>query len=234
MISEIKKRLKENKTIVEIYMKLYGRKKEQRRVQVAKETLQNEGFAYMQRVEQALEKTNARFFVNFGTLMGILRSGKFISWDNDLDYGIYIDDSFSWIDLEKTMAGIGMKLARQFGHNGIVTEQTYKTDKLTVDFFAHVEDENNSYEYVYFWKKDYDYKSPNDTHVCRLKMYKFSGTEKREIKDAGIIFTAPNEAEKYLASIYTENWRIPDPNWVSSKGPAWNELPDTIGHAEYF
>ena len=215
-------------------MKLYGHKKEVRRVALAKETLQNEGFEYLKKIEEALGKANARFFVNFGSLLGLLRSGEFISWDNDIDYGIYIDDSFTWEDLGKTMNSIGMTLARQFSHDGMITEQTYKTDKLTVDFFAHSEDDDNSFEYVYFKKKDYDYESLDDAHVCRLKMYKFPGITRRKIANKDIEISVPVDAEEYLASIYREDWMVPNPNWVSAEGPAWNELEGVIGHGEFF
>ena len=234
MLSRIKKILKHNKLIVAIYMKVYGPKKEVKRVKIAKETLHKEGFRYLGEIEEVLSKANAKFFVNFGSLLGLLRSGDFISWDNDIDYGIYINQSFSWDDLAKAMNSIGMTLARQFSYNGMVTEQTYKTEKMTVDFFAHFEDDHHSYEYVYFWKKDYKYKSLDDASVCRLCMYKFEGTQKIEIKEKGIIISVPVNAEKYLASIYTDDWRTPNPNWISEKGPAWNELPDEIGHAEYY
>lgn len=234
MISAIKRKLKDNKLIVAVYMKLYGHKKEIERIKVAKETLQNEGLQYLSRIEEVLTKENAKYFVNFGSLLGLLRSGNFISWDTDIDFGIYIDKNFSWSDLETAMNQIGMTLARQFSHNGMVTEQTYKTSKLSVDFFVHVEDEQFSYEYGYFWKKDYRYHSLNDAHVCMFKMYKFPGITKVRIKEKGIEFSAPVNADKYLASIYTEDWKKPNPNWVAEKGPAWNELQNTIGHAEFF
>lgn len=234
MMTSIKNKLKQNKLIVAIYMKLYGHKKEVRRVQIAKDTLRNEGFDYLVMIEDALTNAGARYFVNFGSLLGLLRSGEFISWDFDIDYGIYIDDSFSWEDLRKAMNGIGMTLARQFSFDGLVTEQTYKTEKLTIDFFAHSEDENNSYEYVYFKKKEYKYDSLDDAHVCRLKMYKFPGITKRKITNRDIDISVPVDAEKYLASIYREDWMIPNPNWISAEGPAWNELDNVIGHGEFF
>lgn len=235
MFLNLKNMLKENKVIVNIYMKLYGRKKEEKRLKLANETLHNEGFQYLETIEKCLTKAKARYFVNFGTLLGLLRSGSFISWDTDLDYGIYIDNSFTWSDLEKAMQKIGMTLAHQFSFRGMITEQTYKTDKLSVDFFAHMEDRDFSYEYVYFWKKDYPYKSPNETHVSQLKMYKFTGLEKRKVSDQiAVEITVPAEAEQYLASIYTANWREPDPNWISAKGPAWNELQNEIGTAKYY
>ena len=235
MLLRLKNMLKENKAIVNLYMKLYGNKKEARRIRLANETLQTDGFQYLDMIEKCLTDAGARYFVNFGTLLGLLRSGSFISWDNDLDYGIYIDDSFTWADLGKAMGKMEMKLAHQFSHDGTITEQTYKSDRLSVDFFAHTEDQEHSYEYVYFWKKGFSYSSPNETHVCRLKMFRFAGVEKRKISGKTTVeITVPVEAEKYLASIYTEGWRQPDPNWVSANGPAWNELKDARGKAEYF
>ena len=125
-----------------------------------------------------------------------------------------------------------MVLTRQFSHAGVITEQTYKSDKLTVDFFMHTEDDYNAYEYVYFRKKGFKYKSLYDYHVALLKMYKFPEIKKTDIN--GVELSVPREANKYLSSIYTKNWKIPDPDWVSEKGPAWNEIPGIIGLVEYF
>ena len=65
-------------------------------------------------------------------------------------------------------------------------------------------------------------------------MYKFPGITKRKITNRDIDISVPVDAEKYLASIYREDWMIPNPNWISAEGPAWNELDNVIGHGEFF
>ena len=62
-------------------------------------------------------------------------------------------------------------------------------------------------------------------------MYKFDSVKTMKIND--MIVHVPNEPEKYLASIYTENWRVPDPNWKSELGPSWNELQNKFAIVEY-
>lgn len=230
-MSKLKNKLKEYKMIYKIYMFLYGERKEKKRIAMAKDELQKNGFNYVKIIEEALDRSGAKFFLDFGSLLGIIRDGSFMSWDMDIDYGIYINADYTWSDLEKTMYNINFSKVRQFTHNGQITEQTYGTGLLTIDFFKHCEDVNNSYEYLYFKKEGFEYKSLFDFHVSKLKLYKFSDIKKITIN--GVEVSVPNEIDKYLASIYTENWRVPDTNWSHANGCAWHELPDVIGTAEF-
>lgn len=231
-LQKIKNFFKNNQVLYKIYGALYGNRKYAIEREFARIELHKNGMKYINNIEKALSKLNLVYFLNFGSLLGLLRSGKFIKWDNDLDYGIFVNKDFSWKNLEKAMNSCDMKLIRQFKYNGKITEQAYKSKFLTIDFFGHYEDNNNSYEYLYFRKKSYKYESQFDLHVYIFKMYKFSGVTKTTIN--GVTCTIPLDADKYLASIYTENWKMPDPNWTLEKSPARNEIPDVIAKVEFF
>ena len=43
--------------------------------------------------KEILEKNQCRYFLDSGTLLGAVREGKFIEWDNDIDLGV-VDFSF--------------------------------------------------------------------------------------------------------------------------------------------
>jgi len=48
----------------------------------------NELFDLLQQVKEALDQHNIEFWLDCGTLLGAVREGKFLSWENDLDFGV--------------------------------------------------------------------------------------------------------------------------------------------------
>lgn len=229
---KIKEQIKKNRMIAAIYAKLIGNKKVMRIEAGKKDALQRIGFIMLNELDQALTKRGAKYFLSSGSLLGVVRDGAFMKHDDDLDVCIYIDESFTWDDLEDIMKKIGMKKTRQFTYDGKIHEQTYAKDKLLIDFFGCWEDEDYLNIYVFFRKKDYDYSSSSQSHVSRLMLYKPDGLDKITINNA--TFNIPRDADKFLESLYTSNWRVPDPNWSMFDIPAWHELEGEIAHGEYF
>ena len=231
-LSEIKFKLKKIKPLDEIYQALIGKPKLKRICEQKRQALQahsEETFAFFEKV---LSGNNIKYFLNFGSLLGIIRDGKVMDYDLDIDYGIFISRDEDWDKLEKVLTENGAKKERQFMLDDHITDQTYEYMGVSVDFFGHYTDGNYSYEYTYVIKHDCSYSSENEMSAILLKMYNFVGIKKMKFGDT--VVSVPDEPEKYLASIYTENWRIPDPNWISENGPAWNELPDKRGFKQKF
>lgn len=187
--------------------------------------LKKDGIKYIMEIDKILEKTSACFFVDAGTLLGIVRNKSLISWDLDIDFGIFIDDNFSWDDLEKSLKKGGFVLDHQYRFKGKITEQTYRRGKVFVDFFGHFSDESNSYFYAFYCKNGFWYENPNQLHTWMFKTVKISGTKKLEL-DNGYVHV-PNETEEYLAGHYGKDWRTPNPNWVSGSDPDCITLGDS-------
>lgn len=229
---EVKSRVKNIPFIGETYAKWIGNRKIQKIEEAKRRALRENGLKTVEEIEASLESCGVKYFLDFGSLLGMIREQKFMEHDNDIDYGIYIDNSFSWDMLEDILVRQGMKQVKQYRYKGLIMEQTYKNRDLSVDFFLHWREGGYDNTYVFFKKKGFTYKSPNDYHVSQLKMYDFKHIKSVSISD--ISFNIPCEPEKYLASVYTEQWRIPDPNWVSEKGPAWNELSGEFAQREIY
>lgn len=229
---EIKAKIKSISFIRNTYDKVYGNKKVMKIQEKKREALHKKGYDLAEKIEGVLSKCDVTFFMDFGNLLGVVRSGHFISHDFDMDYGIYITEQFTWDNLGAELEKIGLKKICQFTVNGEIIEQTFAAGELTVDFFNHFDDEKNCIAYEFFRKKDEVYQSVYERSVAEYKMYKFNGTKKHHA--AGKVFTIPNEPEKYLESIYTENWRISNPEWTPEQSPAWNIRDDLIGILEEF
>lgn len=192
--------------------------------------LHNNGVEIINSVENALTDYNLVFFADYGTLLGIIREHDFIKWDNDLDYGIIVDENFDWKNFEKHMNKYGFNKIREFSLIEKTKEQTYRKGKsvLTVDFFAKIYENNDFVTYGFFKKKNYKYNSEQDYHVKRAKCTKVKNTKR--VPFLGTYVTIPNNSEEYLTSIYTKNWRTPDPKWDDNANERKvEEIPNIMG-----
>ena len=222
--TKIGKMIINNKFLFFIYKATMGRLLRSIRLKKRSRDVKENGILRIMEIEQLLEKTPAVFFVDCGTLLGCVRDHKLIKWDYDVDFGIYISDIFGWKELEIEMKKIGFDLHHQFCFQGQVTEQTYKKNTMMIDFFGHFDDGDNTCYYSYYRLEDYKYTSENEMSVLKFKTVKLTGIKKIEIE--GGYVHIPNEAEEYLAGLYGETWRIPDPNWKGGSGPACIHLSD--------
>lgn len=178
---------------------------------VKQDMLQDEGLDLIKSVENTLKNSNYIYFADYGTLLGIIRDHAFISWDNDVDYGLLIDDSFDWNQFEKHMNQYGFKKIREFIFQGKISEQTYSLGSLSVDFFGHFTKGDKTFAHSFFRQEDYIYHSKDEFHV-RLSEY-VKLTDTKIVDFLGTTVHVPVNSEEYLESIYTKTWRIPNPKW---------------------
>ncbi len=181
-----------------------------------KKAIKNDGFASIIEIDKTLSAANCVHFVDFGTLLGFVREGKLLAWDFDVDFGIKTGDGFTWQDLRKLMNSISFSLVKQFSFRGVVTEQTYARNGVFVDFFCHFDSDSSSCYYVYFYDKDQEEES-TDLKVKVTTTVSLSETTELPIE--GGVVSVPKEYEQYLADVYGENWRIPDPDWKPAAKP---------------
>lgn len=231
-IAELKKRIKSIPGVELIYNAVYGNRKVKRINEQQRELLQSEGKKLVEAIEKALSQQSVKYYLDFGSLLGMIRDKKFMDYDNDIDYSIYIGEGFSWTDLENVMQGIGLKKYRQYKYKNQIVEQTYSFGKLTVDFFSHHDDEKNSIIYWFFRDKEKKYHSLDERSVAEDRYFKVDKTKSVTIN--GLTVTVPVEYDAYLSSIYTKNWRIPDPNWDPKDGPDTRILEGEVGIREDF
>lgn len=183
------------------------------------------GMDLVMEVERIMEKTPAFYFVDAGTLLGLVRDGKLISWDLDIDFGIFANEKYSWLDLERTLGEAGFELIHQFKFRERIAEQTYQRKNVSIDFFGHYSDDNNSYFSSFYIKQGFAYKDDTQRHVRLFTNVKISGTQKYKIGNDYV--HVPVEYEEYLSEHYGQNWRIPNPNWVSDSDPDCTLLGDS-------
>ena len=215
--------LKHNKLVYSIYCKL-NEKRWKKNAEKTKNALAEQGMQVVAEVEEALAGQNVMYFLACGNLLGLERDGHFIRHDNDLDYSIFISDAFTWEMLEECMTKAGYKKIRQYSLGGEISEQTYRRDVLTVDFFGCHNEGEYTVSHDFFREEDYNYASKEEMHVLESRYPKVDAVKKKMYGDVEI--TVPADPIRYLEGYYTEKWRTPDPNWCERTAPGRRVLEE--------
>ena len=218
--------LKHNR-LLNAYRNTFGKLKTKYYFDAQKKALQRNGNLLMQKIDSALEDKGARFFIDCGTLLGMVRDQKLIAHDRDMDYGIYFDDKFTKEMLDEAMLSIGMKKHREFYFRGRPVEVSYSNGLTNIDFFDHIEDDEFSKVYAFY--RDVEKKYPSDKHYSVLEMRRKLITGISRVNISGMDVNIPENAEEYLESAYTENWRIPDPTWSYFSEPGMHRIENEFG-----
>ncbi|MDO5728178.1 MAG: LicD family protein [Actinomycetaceae bacterium] len=226
-VAKVKAVFRENRLTGGVYERLYGVYYHKIRPRFISRQLRRRGPDVLRKLCADLESAPMPVFAVYGTLLGFMREGRFISFDNDLDFGVLGKDKKDLQDLFKWMKSRGYHLTHFFTIDGDMLEFSIEIDDVSIDFFWFGEWKDQGFgSFVFF--KDSNESVEDLTHrVSFLKCSPIQSISTRET--FGIDVPIPSEPERFLEDIFTENWRIPDPHWVSENGPAWNELRDTEG-----
>ena len=97
-------------------------------------TITKQGAYIVHEIEGSLNDSGLTFFATCGTLLGLIREGRLLKNDYDMDYGILIEKPDDWKTLSVALSKIGYRKIREFSLNQRVTETSvykgYKQDKI--------------------------------------------------------------------------------------------------------
>lgn len=235
MLNQLYKIVKNNKALYFLYsisIKKLIIANSKRQIRKRKMDIKNNGLSIISEIDQYVNNSGIDCFVDSGTLLGTVRGGKLLSWDYDIDFGIFITEEYDWNYFEECMNKIGYKKVRQFKYKDTITEQTYKRGDTYIDFFNHFSDEHNSYYQAYIRKPGFVYGDLKYMHPLKYKTVKISGLRMAKLESISV--HVPNEAEEYLSALYGDDWRIPNPNWVEDGNLPSCEFLEGFGVCEKF
>ena len=144
-------------------------------------------------VRQVMSENNVVFFLRQGTCLGIVRDGKPIPWDDDIDIGsIYGFHGFSEETITSTIPrlrenGFLIRIIR----NDYYTCVTFIKDSMRIDWGC--------------------YRVINDAIVMypAIPIPVRFFVDLKEVTYMGHKYLLPNPPEEYLRAKYGEDWRIP-------------------------
>lgn len=164
----------------------------------------NELYILISKVHDILKEHNIPYFIVFGTLLGSVRSGEFIPWDNDVDIGIMIDDidKFHQIDFAKyNLKTEGIEpnnIGKIFYIDKFNSNQKMKG--LFVDVFFFQKDADKI-----IYTSEYAKKKWSNGFFYKNELFPL----KNDYKFGSLYLNGPSKCIDYFKRLYGNNWKKP-------------------------
>jgi lipopolysaccharide cholinephosphotransferase len=149
---------------------------------------------YLQIISNIFDNHDIKYWIISGTLLGSVRHGDMVPWDDDADIGVLESDINKILGLNEYLKTIGYEIAKSWR---IHKFRKIGTEYPFVDIFCFIKEKNkyimNHIDLIYEWPNEYYL----EDELFPLKKYKFGN----------MYLYGPNYPLKHLDRMYS-NWRI--------------------------
>lgn len=161
-------------------------------------------------VNKALSEARITYYVDFGTLLGMMREHDFIKHDTDID--ISVPQKTDPMDLYNVLTAAGFSFARGFMYEGQITELTFSIHGIDVDFFWNFCDDEKQW-YYFYGRFDTSLKYP---HGSKQAMKCFRCKVENVVRDKflGIETFRPTNYSQLLEREYGPTWGTINAAWA--------------------
>jgi len=151
----------------------------------------------LKKVINVFDQQKVPYFLDGGTLLGVVRQGSLITGDNDLDIGVTISEySIQFQDLLTAMKTAGFEPRKNFPqHLASFNIRPKRTSYDHFDIWKFMR-----YEDRYYWHRGwrgwFDFPLECLDTLTTITVH-------------GYTFSIPSQPEKYLGHLYGKRWREP-------------------------
>jgi hypothetical protein len=190
----------------------YPRKRKKRK------QIQSKGAETIKKLHEVLRDCNCIFHVDMGTLLGIIREGKLLGHDLDIDIAVHTANVDKINEIKKRLLNNNCIHKYRYKIEGIgIVEDSFILNNIKFDINYYLNIEGKSLCYL-FYREDGKKYDDNKFNAVRLSCSEIERVTK--IPFMGFDVNVPIDSEKYLSERYGQNWRIPDKSYVYWKGPS--------------
>lgn len=187
--------------------------------------LQKNGLALLKLLDDTFEGIGVKYFVDYGTLLGIIRENGFIKSDDDVDVTI-CDPEIDAHMLVRRFLEKGLEFIHALEYRGRTRIVSFRWRGTSVDFYLREWSNDRSEYWIYGIYFDPRITYPGEEwNSCRRVCYPIS-LEPKRFTFKGIQIYIPYGAEEHLAFEYGKNWRTPDPECKGASDKKVLVMPD--------
>ena len=178
---------------------------------------------FMLDIAKLLDKNYIRYYIDHGTLLGIVRDNCLIPWDKDIDFAVLIEDKAKIIDLIDNYLASYVhpnckknKWNYKIAKNNIIVENKKKSLFVEMQIFnnSDIEEDDVALDLMFRYTK----KSMIYWAVCGkyLSVPLSLCFPTKQIMYKGYQLNIPNDVNKYLENLYGD-WKTPVKEWTYDK-----------------
>lgn len=166
-----------------------------------------EGDNILKIAHTALSEINLFYWFEFGTLLGVVRDGKLIEHDTDIDIGVFLDD-YS-IEIERTLIKHGFRKIHRFEIDGgkYGLEESYELNGVSFDIFYFTKSNDGMFCHLFPFDE-------NKNHIVR-ELFTSASTFKT-VEWQGFRINIHEDSDQRLRDTYGDytikikDWYTPD------------------------
>ncbi|MBR6690025.1 MAG: LicD family protein [Bacilli bacterium] len=178
--------------------------------------IQKNGLDVLANTQRILDELNILNYADFGTMLGIVREGRLLKHDLDMDVGVFATP----IEKEKirmTLEREGYVLWRKYVFSNRVVEESYRYKGIKLDINYYEVKNNKSTTWLFYREPGRKYTN-HERNIVEMTYSLITATKKVKVGDYKI--SIPTNARTLLKEKYGKNWRIPDTGWIYWLSPA--------------
>ena len=168
--------------------------------------------------------SNYDIWLDFGTLLGMYRDKGLIKHDQDMDFGIIIEDYNDFQEKENLLLCNGFKKTRELYYDNEIMEISYDYNGLNVDFIIYKRDGNCVKSVVVGYLLD------ALNRPCKFESSKyaiaFSGLKEQDVD--GIKVKIPVNTHEYLEYQYEKDFLIPNKFYNWRDNPMYEKVDESL------
>ncbi len=206
----------------------------QERLEIANEkkrqAIQKNGIAIIALVQRLLKEIGIESFADFGTMLGIIREGKLLSHDLDIDMGVIVKEKVDLDRIRLHLEKFGFNIWRQYFYGDMIVEESYRFSNLKIDLNYYKISDTDSKTWLFYREPDVEYPD-NLRNIVEMTYSPIK--EFTTVELAGEQIRIPANAEQLLVEKYGPTWRTPDKGWIYWLSPAAEKIPEMGYYIDY-
>lgn len=218
--------LRTNKLTKGLYAKL-SRMHQKKVIKRKRKMMALHGVETIHHLQALFAEMDCKHFFDMGTLLGIIRDGRLLKHDLDIDVGVFVENEEQKQAIRDMLVSRGNDILYSYTVDGIgVVEESYVHSGIKFDINYYTREAGVDVCYLLYFDKERAYSSKDEMSVVRLECSTIE--EIVQIDFNGVPINIPSNSEKYLEQRYGSTWRIPDTGYVYWKGPS-THTTDKVG-----
>ncbi len=188
-----------------------------------RDAIQKNGITIIALVHRLLKEIGIDSFADFGTMLGIIREGKLLAHDIDIDMGVIVKDKIDLDRIRLHLEKFGFRIWRQYFYGDMIVEESYHFCNIKIDLNYYKISDTDSKTWLFYREPDVEY---NDNLRNIVEMTYSPIKEFTTVELAGEEICIPANAEQLLVEKYGPTWRTPDKGWIYWQSPAAQKIPE--------